>query len=162
MSDIVNSLEIENNNLKDQNRQLEWRFNHSRNQYLYYLEKTIDYIPESVRKTIFHELGRNCAKSLGWAENYINNPEGFFEHMYKHSEEKISFSEDRNTITIITKKRPCDCPIVKGKCIGSYFCECSIGWQMETYETILGKKVSVEIAESVFRGSDKCMFIIHV
>jgi predicted hydrocarbon binding protein len=162
MLDTISSLETENVNLKDQKRRLEWRFNHARNQYLYYLEKTIDYIPENERESIFHGLGRNCAKSLGWAQNYINNPEGFFEHMYKHSGENISFAEDRKSITVITKKRPCDCPLLKGKCIGGYFCECSIGWQMETYETILGKKVSVEIVESAFRGSEKCKFIVHV
>ena len=32
----------------------------------------------------------------------------------------------------------------------------------QTYETILGRKVDVELTESVLRGSKRCVFKIHV
>jgi predicted hydrocarbon binding protein len=108
------------------------------------------------------EMGRNCARSLGWAAKYKGNPEGFFEHMNKHSGESLSFDDARRTITIVTRERDCDCPIVNSSTTPGYYCDCSVGWQTETYETILGVPVTVEVKESVLRGSRRCVFVVTV
>ena len=150
--------------IKDLNWRLEWRLNHAKSQFGMLLQRIESEIPEDVRQNILEDMGRNCAKSLGWAEKYKNNPEGFFEHMFKHSGENITFNKEKNVITIITKDREhdCDCPLVSSAKTPGYYCDCSLGWQKETYETILGKKVDVKLTESVLRGSKRCAFEIHI
>lgn len=41
-------------------------------------------------------------------------------------------------------------------------CNCSLGWQKRTWETVLGKKVDVELVESVLRGGKRCVFRVRV
>jgi predicted hydrocarbon binding protein len=41
-------------------------------------------------------------------------------------------------------------------------CNCSLGWQKHTWETLLQKKVKVELTESVLRGGKRCVFKIHI
>jgi hypothetical protein len=41
-------------------------------------------------------------------------------------------------------------------------CNCSLGWQKHTWETLLQKKVKVELKESVLRDGKRCVFEIHV
>lgn len=162
MQDDFAQLRKENEELRDLNRRLAWRTNHAQSQYHAFLQATIPLIDPEQLKPIFQELGRNCARSLGWATKHKGDPEGFFAYMKAHSGETISLSEDRKIITVITQYRPCDCPIMKGRCVDGLYCECSIGWQQETYETILDKKVSVNIKEACFRGSDRCVFEIII
>lgn len=148
--------------LKELNWRLEWRINHAKNQLGMLLQKIEPEISSETRKKILEDMGRNCAKSLNWAEKYKNNPEGFFDHMYKHSGENISFDKERKKITVVTRERDCDCPIVNSSKTPAYYCNCSLGWQKETYEVILGKPVDVELKESVLRGSKRCVFEITI
>jgi predicted hydrocarbon binding protein len=161
VGDMV-EVEKENQQLRDLNGRLEWRLNQAKMQYRRYLTLTIPLIPSDKLNAIFQDLGKNCARLLGWASKYKGNPEGFFKFMKEFNGEDISFSEDKSAITVITKNRPCDCPLMKGTCMDGTYCDCSIGWQKETYETILGKKVNVIIKESCFRGADKCVFEIEI
>ena len=148
--------------LKDQNWRLEWRLNHAKRQFCTLLNEIEPEIPSENKHRIMETMGRNCAKSLNWAEKYKGNPEGFFKHMHNHSGEKISFNENGDRITIITRDRDCDCPIIDSSKAPAYYCDCSLGWQKETYETILGKPVDVVVKESVIRGSKRCVFEVTI
>lgn len=147
---------------KEMNWRLEWRVNHAKRQIGMLLEKIEPEIAPEIRKQIMEDLGRNCAKSIRWAEKYKGNPEGFFEHMNKHSGEKLSFDATGKIINIVTRERDCDCPIVDSSKTPAYYCDCSLGWQKETYETILGKPVEVVVKESVLRGSKRCVFEVRI
>ena len=147
---------------KEMNWRLEWRLNHAKGQLGMLLGKIDSEISPEMKKSILEEMGRNCARSLQWAEKYKGNPEGFFKHMYDHSGENISFSENRKKITVITKEGDCGCPIVDSSKTPGYYCDCSLGWQKETYEVILGKPVDVTLKESVLRGAKRCVFEIQV
>ena len=96
-----------------------------------------------------------CAK-------YKNNPEGFFEHMEQSQSEKFEYDKANGIITITTPERDCVCGMVNSKITPAYFCQCSIGWQKQTYETILGKAIDVELKESVLRGSKRCVFEVRI
>jgi predicted hydrocarbon binding protein len=108
------------------------------------------------------QLGRNCAKSLGWAEKYRGDPKGFFEHMHRTQGETLSMDGEQRIIAVVTPERPCVCPLVADRKVPAYYCDCSLGWQMETYETILGRPVEVTLKESALRGSTRCVFEIRV
>lgn len=148
--------------LHQENGRLQWRFDHARAQYYEFLRLALPLLEEAQKRNIFIELGRKCAKSLGWGSRFKGDLEGFFEFMRQHNGETIRISEDRKIIRIETVERPCDCPIMKNRCVEGSYCNCSIGWQMEIYETILGQKVTVEVKEAAFRGSERCVFEVKL
>ncbi len=158
----IEALKKENEELKDLNRRLTWRHEHARTLFRMFMESAVPFLDEDKRNEIFQAMGRHCSASLQWAERHIGDPVGFFASMKATMGEEISMSDDGKTITVVTPKRPCECPLMKGVSVGGYFCECSKGWQARTYETILGKPVEVSIKEAVFRGSDRCVFEIKV
>lgn len=43
-----------------------------------------------------------------------------------------------------------------------HLCNCSRGWFLKLFETILGKEVQVELIQSIIGGSETCEFVIHI
>jgi predicted hydrocarbon binding protein len=82
--------------------------------------------------------------------------------MQDSQNETFEYDRDNGIITVTTPQRDCVCAMVDSKKTPPYFCQCSAGWQKETYETILDKKVDVELKESVLRGSKRCVFEIRI
>ncbi len=82
--------------------------------------------------------------------------------MNEKASEQFDYDKDKGTITITTQERDCDCRMVNSKITPPIFCACSVGWQKHTYETILGKRVEVQVKESVLRGSKRCVFEVQV
>jgi hypothetical protein len=76
--------------------------------------------------------------------------------------EEIAYDRDAQVITIVTPERDCVCLLVNSAKISPVYCNCSIGWQQYTYETILGKKVNVTVEKAVIRGARRCVFRIEV
>ena len=143
-------------------RRDQWWLEHSRKQNARLWELLGGYLNEEDQAEILEQLGRNCAINFGKAQQYIGDPEGFFRFMFSHSGEMINYDRDSGIITVITRERDCDCRLVNSKNISPVYCSCSIGWQKQTYETILGKKVEVEVKEAVIRGAKRCAFEITV
>jgi hypothetical protein len=42
------------------------------------------------------------------------------------------------------------------------FCNCSVGYQREAFEAILGKPVQVSLKESKLGGSKRCVFEVRL
>jgi hypothetical protein len=82
--------------------------------------------------------------------------------MNGRSGERLAFDAPRRKITIVTRERNCDCPLVNDNRMPACYCDCSIGWQRHTYETILGKPVEAEVKESVLRGAKRCVFEVRL
>jgi predicted hydrocarbon binding protein len=122
------------------------------------LDSTLD---ENTRNHIIENLGRECAKD-GFSTKYINDLEGFFKEINTRWGEIASYDKENGIIRIETPERDCVCPFVDSKTISPSVCQCSVGWQAQTYETIFGKKVSAKCVESVVRGSKKCVFEIVI
>ena len=141
---------------------LRWWSGHAKNQITKLMELLQVHLDEKTRIEIMEQLGRNCAKSLGWAEKYRGNVEGFFRHMNNHNGETLTYDKEKGIITIVTRERDCDCRLVDSKKTPPYYCYCSAGWQKYTYETILGKSVDVKIKESVLFGQPRCVFEVTV
>jgi predicted hydrocarbon binding protein len=59
------------------------------------------------------------------------------------------------------ERTECWCPLNCAK-TPNVVCNCSLGWQQHTWETLLQKKVKVELKESVLRGGKRCVFEIRV
>ena len=140
----------------------QWWLNHGAKQLAKLWELLEPLLDDAKRREILEQLGRNCAKSLGWGEKYRGNPEGFFKYMNQKNGENFTYDKEKGVITVVTRERDCDCKLVNSKITPAYFCQCSIGWQKQMYETILGKSVDVEVKESVLKGSKRCVFQIRI
>jgi predicted hydrocarbon binding protein len=141
---------------------IQWWLNHTQKQTARLWELLESHLDEKTRLKILEQLGRNCAISLKWAEQYRGNPDGFFQFMNQKAGEQITYDREKGVITIVSRERDCDCRMVNSKITPPIFCACSLGWQKHTYETILGKKVDAEVKESVLRGSKRCVFEVRV
>jgi len=122
------------------------------------MDKTLD---EETKNKIIENLGRECSKS-GSVDNFKNNVEEFFEEIHKRWGENATFNKEEGLIRIETPERDCVCPLIDSKTISKSVCQCSVGWQAQTYNTILGREVSARCVESVVRGSKKCVFEIKI
>ncbi len=141
---------------------LKWWLEHSQRQTAKLWELLDEHLDEGTQSAILEQLGRNCALSFGAAQRYVGDPEGFFNLMAEHSGETIRYDREAGIITVVTRERDCDCLLVNSGHISPVYCNCSLGWQKQAYEIILGKKVDVKILESVVRGSRRCVFHITV
>lgn len=122
------------------------------------LDETID---EETKNQIIENLGRECSKRSGINE-YKNNLQGFFDHLKNKWGENATLDKERNIIRVETAERKCFCPMFDSKKVSKSICQCSVGWQSQTYETITGKNVEAKCVESVIRGSTKCVFEIQL
>jgi hypothetical protein len=148
--------------IKEQNRKLSWWADHSKKQLTELWRQLEPHLDEKKRNDIIEQLGRNCARSLGWAKKYKGDPEGFFKHMKQSGNEDITYDKEHGIISVVGPEHDCVCGMVNSKITPAYFCNCSKGWQKETYETILGKQVDCEIVESVLYGGKRCVFKITI
>jgi len=42
------------------------------------------------------------------------------------------------------------------------YCQCSVGWYKQLFESALGKEVEVELISSIITGAKTCEFLIHI
>ncbi|MGC1120429.1 MAG: DUF6144 family protein [Candidatus Methanofastidiosia archaeon] len=42
------------------------------------------------------------------------------------------------------------------------YCNCSVGWYKQLFESALGRPVGVELVQSIVTGAETCEFIIHI
>jgi len=120
---------------------------------------------KTLNETLF-ELGTYCS-GLGdeWTRKYRGDLEGFRQAVKKGvSGDNITYDWDKGLITMASDERTdCFCPLnSRFHQTPTVACNCSLGWQQHTWETLLQKKVKVELTESVLRGDKRCVFQIHV
>ena len=112
---------------------------------------------------VFMQLGAFCAGTFQLLQDHRGDIDGFIHEFEKRSGEKIEYDRKKGTIKVIGLERGgCFCPLVDEKLISKKVCDCSLGWQQYTYETLLGKKVKAELLESVLNGNKRCVFQIHI
>jgi hypothetical protein len=80
------------------------------------------------------------------------------------SGDNITYDWDKGLITMASDERTdCFCPLnSRVHHTPEVVCNCSLGWQKHTWETLLQKKVKVELKESVLRGGKRCVFEIRI
>jgi predicted hydrocarbon binding protein len=121
-------------------------------------------LPEQERKQILHALGGRCADTYRAAliDRYKGNLKGFLEEGRRLWMAEADYDEPNGTIRIVDRSPTCSCPLVKEGLTPQSFCDCTLGWQEETYSAILGRPVKAELEESILRGGRKCVFRIKV
>jgi hypothetical protein len=112
---------------------------------------------------ILHDLGSYCS-TTGKQQKYRGDFEGFCKYVREQGNEDISFDHEKGVITMTSPGRTdCFCALHSRQAhTPEVVCNCSLGWQQRTWETVLGKPVKVELAESVLRGGKRCVFKIYL
>ena len=122
-------------------------------------------LDEPVKKRIFKSLGRECALQFRATtfEKYKGDLKGFLAYAQGSGGwmSKAEYDEGAGVITITDRSKNCTCPLVKKGLTSGLQCECTLGWQEQTYGAILGRGVKASVVESILRGSDKCVFRIE-
>jgi predicted hydrocarbon binding protein len=121
-------------------------------------------IDEKTKAKILENLGRTCAtENKEYYLKYKNNPEGFLEDVKQKWAERTEYNKETKIIKVIGKKQEsCFCPLVDKSMTPKDFCNCSIGFNKEVFETILEKPVDIKIEESILHGGERCSFKINI
>jgi hypothetical protein len=131
--------------------------------------KLVSILDESLgqeqRRKIFDGLGRECARqtsSTTW-DKYKGNIAGFLAFIKGPDgwAEQADYNPETGTIRVVDRYG-CTCPLVKRGLTSGSHCDCTLGWQRETYSRILGKPVEAELEESILRGGKKCIFRMKI
>jgi predicted hydrocarbon binding protein len=123
------------------------------------MDSTID---QETKTKILENVGRTCAKENAASfAKFKGDPESFLEDMKRQWAERTEYDKYTKTMKIIGKKQEsCFCPFVDKSMTPKDFCNCSIGFNKEAFETIMGQPVDVKVEESILRGGERCSFTI--
>lgn len=139
----------------------DWRIGFMQNRIAKLIEGMDGELDKETLRTLLENMGRHCAKEK--SENNIKfkgDLNGYLKNIEKWVE-KTEHDEEKGIVKIVGKKYDsCFCPFVDSSKMPKEFCNCSKGWQKETYEAIIGKPVDVKIDTSVLWGGERCSFTI--
>ena len=144
----------------------DWRWSFLQRRYAKLIGMLSEQMDEETLKQTLIALGTYCSAEYDqMLAKYRGDPEGFAEQIRKTSSgDIITYDKARKVVTMTSPERSdCFCPLnsVKAKTPAAV-CNCSLGWQQHSWETVLEKKVRVELKEAVLRGGKRCTFEIHI
>lgn len=145
---------------------LKWQLEASRIRYAKLLGILDQNLDEATRKKILDNLGRECARQFRGRtfDKYKGDIQGFLKSIQAPDGwvEKVEYDEQAGTIRIFDRSPTCTCPLVKEGLTSDEQCNCTLGWQKETYSAILGRPVEAFLEKSILRGDKGCVFRIQV
>lgn len=140
----------------------DWRIGFIQKRMARLIEDMGDELDKETLGLLPEKMGWQCAKeNIADKVKFKGDLNGYLKNIEKWVE-KAGHDEEKGIITIAGKKNDsCFCPFVDTSEMPEEFCNCSMGWQKETYEAIIGKPVDVSINISVLRGGDRCGFTVR-
>lgn len=124
--------------------------------------ETIDTsLDEKGRIALMENSGRECAKrgALKAAQSANGDLDKFLDTLRSWiGTENIRMN--KRGIEVIYSK--CFCPLVEDMKapLSQTYCNCSKGWLLEMFGTVLGRTPAIEIKETIKRGGNQCRFLI--
>ena len=142
----------------------DWRWTFVKDRYAKMLEILSSRMDKPALNETLREVGSFCSSTQdNWIIKHRNDIDGYCKSIEQGSSgDHASYDREKGIITMISPERTeCWCPL---NCAHTpnVVCNCSLGWQQHTWETLLQKKVEVELKESVLRGGKRCVFEIRV
>ena len=120
-------------------------------------------LPPAKLKKLLERLGRECSREFAPIYGkFKGNLEGFLAMCRK--DWKLNCVHDTAAKKVVTygeKTGECFCPFVDKARMTPAFCNCSLGWQKETFGVVIDKPVRVEILSAVLRGGRSCDFAVY-
>jgi hypothetical protein len=143
----------------------DWRLKFVKSRYAKLIDILSNHMNENELSDVLHDLGAYCSTTDPKLQTYRGDVDGYCEHLKKTaSGDEVNYDRKNGVIIMTSPERAdCFCPLISlQNQTPKIVCNCSLGWQQHTWETILGKKVQVELKESVLRGGKRCIFQILV
>jgi hypothetical protein len=143
----------------------DWRLGFVKSRYAKLIEILSGKVEDATLSATLRDLGSYCSTTDPSLEKYRGNFDGYREHIRQTaSGDTVSFDPTQGIITITSPERTdCFCPLISLQAkTPTAACNCSLGWHEHTWQTVLGKKVQVELKESVLRGGKRCAFQVRV
>ncbi len=141
----------------------DWRFQFIKRRYAKLLENLQGRVGDQALDEILQQQGRYCASTADLIQKHKGDIDGFIKAITTEWKQEIAYDREKGVITATGPEvKECFCPLIDGRYTPKSACDCSLGWTQYTYETVLGRKVQVELKESVLRGGKRCVFIIRV
>ncbi len=109
---------------------------------------------------ILERTGRECARLGGLAARFKGDPDGYFAAARKAWGTDFQWNRDKGIVTVAVAEGECSCPLVDSKRTPAFFCNCSVGYQKESFGTVFGRPVQASLKESKLGGSKRCVFEI--
>lgn len=111
---------------------------------------------------IIEKTGRECAKLGQLGAQFKGDPERYFAAAKKAWGTDFSWDKQKGVVTVAVAEGECGCPLVDMKRTPAVWCNCSVGYQKETFEAIFGHPVKATLKESKLSGAKRCVFEVTV
>jgi hypothetical protein len=116
---------------------------------------------------LMEQRGRACCRALDFRQKLIRDSQGSLDKLVESMDKIVGAGNCRREGNLVTLIYPVD------KCVCGWnprrapsaedpYCECSKANNQLLFETVAGKPVRVEVAESRRRGGACCRFLIHL
>ena len=111
---------------------------------------------------ILEKTGRECAKLGQLGVRFKGDPEGYFAAAKKNWGTDFAWDKQKGVVTVAVAKGDCGCPLVDKRRTPVVWCNCSVGYQKESFEAIFGRPVQARLKESKLSGSKRCVFEVSL
>ncbi|MBN2275725.1 MAG: hypothetical protein JXK95_15455 [Bacteroidales bacterium] len=139
----------------------DWRIGFMQNRMARLIQSLNGNMDKETLTSLLENMGRHCAKeNIEHISKFKGDINGYLKSLEKWVE-KAEHDEEKGIITIAGKKNnSCFCPFVDISKMPKEFCNCTLGWNKEIYEAVIGKPVNVKIDTTVLWGGESCNFTI--
>jgi hypothetical protein len=111
---------------------------------------------------ILQNTGRECAKLGQLGVKFKGDPEGYMATAKQAWGTDFSWDKEKGVITVAVPEGECGCPMVDNKRTPAFFCNCSVGYQKESFAAVFGRPVQASLKESKLGGSKRCVFEVRL
>ena len=127
------------------------------------MENMDEHLDEEEKINLLEECGRACADSHAKAEavKHQGNLDSWL-GVLKKWVGKENVQKEENVVRIMYSK--CLCPLVQDRppLMSKTYCNCSRGWLMETFGTVMERPVEVKMEDSIMQGGKQCRFLVYI
>lgn len=143
----------------------DWRLGFIRRRYSKLISMLSDKMDPKALDQTLRELGAFCSSTDPRLAKYRGDVDGYCAHLRQTaSGDDVVFDRAGGVLTVTSPVRAdCFCPWISVKNqTPRVVCNCSLGWQQATWEAVTGKRVQVDLKESVLRGGERCVFEVRI
>lgn len=126
------------------------------------LEKSVE---EPARVRMMNDCGRACARRGGLfkaAEACRGDLKAYLARMNGILGPESAVLLDATTVRWSYPRCYCEMVASGPERLPAVYCQCSVGWVLEMFETVLGQPVKVRLVQSIRTGGPSCVFHVDI